>query len=198
MKKFIFPVILLCLAKGSFSQTFMHGVGLTVLGGTATKGNNNEITYAEGFTYSPRVNFIETESLSVSAGINLTLGISASSSTNNSSGAGASVGFVVNAPLMINLNMGRGSTKENEKKFGYFVGGGLGFHHGDFIASYIDEYGYENIGGKSINTFGVAANAGVRFGVGRTHKNIEVRLSYMKGFKDTKPNIFGIAGLFNF
>lgn len=33
---------------------------------------------------------------------------------------------------------------------------------------------------ESINYFAPAANAGVRIGVGRTHKNIEIRLSYIE------------------
>ena len=39
---------------------------------------------------------------------------------------------MINAPLIVNLNMGHGSTKDNTKKFGYFVGAGFGYHHGDF------------------------------------------------------------------
>ena len=94
--------------------------------------------------------------------------------------------------------MGRGSTKENRDKFGYFVGAGFGYHHGDFISTYIDAYGYDETISESINVFGPAANAGLRFGVGRKHQNIEVRFSYMKGLNDKKPNIFGVGCAFNF
>ena len=54
----------------------------------------------------------------------------------------ASVGFIVNAPFIINLNIGRGSTKDNTDKIGYFLGGGFGYHHGDFIITGTDDYGY--------------------------------------------------------
>ncbi len=205
MKKVILSGAFMLFISTSFCQTFMHGVGITVMGSTTARGNNSDIGFGEGFTYFPRVNFIETESLSVSAGIPLSVGISATTSSsydyygNYYSDGTSSIGFILNAPLIVNLNMGRGSTKENRQKFGYFVGAGFGYNHGDFLTdgiydpvtdTYTDTY--------SSNTYGPAANAGVRLGVGRKHKNIEIRLSYMKGINENKPNIFGLAGAFNF
>jgi hypothetical protein len=61
----------------------------------------------------------------------------------------------------------------------------------------VDDYN-NGVIARSSNTFGPDANAGLRFGVGRKHRNIEVRFSYMKGLNEDKPNIFGVAGLFNF
>jgi hypothetical protein len=199
MKKIILSgAVTLLFSFVSFSQTFMHGAGITIIGSTTAQGSNSDIGLGEGFTYFPRINFLENESLSVSAGIPLCVGISATTSydygyTNNS------IGFIINAPLIINLNIGRGSTKENQKRYGYFVGAGFGYHHDNFLTdsrynpatnSYVDNY-------KS-NTYGPAANAGIRIGVGRQHKNIEVRLSYMKGINESKPNIMGLAAAFNF
>ena len=195
MKKFMLAIALLLSLSSAFSQRFMHGVGITALVSTAS-GSGTSI--GEGFTYSARFNVIETENLALAIGIPLSVGISSNIYTSyNSSGYGSdvtSIGLVLNVPVIVSLNMGRGATKANRKKFGYFVGAGFGYHHGDFIT---DSYAYAN-GTYSSNDFGPAANAGVRFGVGRKHRNIEVRLSYMKGLNDTKPNVFGLAGLFNF
>lgn len=202
MKKIFLSVVLVFLLSPSFSQTFMHGVGITVIGSTTGQGSNSDIGFGEGFTYFPRINFVETEALSVSAGVPLVVGISATTGTTYDQYgyeySNSSVGFVLNAPLIINLNMGRGSTKENTKKFGYFVGAGFGFHHGDFLSDSYDPNTGDYIESYSSNTFGPAANAGIRLGVGRKHKNIEIRFSYMKGINENKPNIFGIAGSFNF
>jgi len=202
MKKIILFLVLFLIINISFSQTFMHGVGITVIGSTTGQGSNSDIGYGEGFTYFPRVNFLETESLSVSAGIPLSFGVSATTSTTYDQYGYAydnsSVGFIFNAPLIINLNMGRGSTKENRQKFGYFFGAGFGYHHGDFLSDIYDAVTDTYISSYSSNTYGPAANAGVRLGVGRAHKNIEIRLSYMKGLNESKPNIFGLAGAFNF
>jgi hypothetical protein len=194
MKKILLALFIALPFSGVFSQTFMHGVGVTVMGSSSNTFSNY---VASGFTYSPRVNFIENENLSVSVGIPLTVAIAIGLGNDYYSTGGfytdaSSVGIVVNVPLVVNLNMGRGSTKENRQKFGYFFGGGLAFHHGDFIDDYSDD------GTSTVNAFGPAANTGIRFGVGRKHKNIEVRFSYMKGLNESKPNIFGVAGLFNF
>lgn len=202
MKKIFLSVALAFVLSNTFSQTFMHGAGITIIGSTTGQGSNSDIGIGEGFTYFPRFNFVETEALSVSVGVPLVVGISTVTSTSyDPYGYGydnSSVGFVLNAPLIINLNMGRGSTKENTQKFGYFVGAGFGFHHGDFISDMYDPNTGDYIGSYSSNTYGPAANGGVRIGVGRKHKNIEIRLSYMKGLNENKPNVFGIAGAFNF
>lgn len=200
MKKIILLFALLFTAGTVFCQTFMHGAGVTVLIGSSKGG---DVTVAEGLTYFPRINFLETEALSVSAGIPLSIGVSANSSYYYSSSGGydsnpLSIGFVANVPLIINLNMGRGSTKDNTDRYGYFVGAGFGYHHGNFLTTQTDGYGYNYKFSESINSFGPAANAGFRIGVGRAHRNIEIRLSYMKGLNENKANLFGLAGSFNF
>lgn len=203
MRKLILSFCLCSAVSTAFSQSFMHGAGIVVLGGYTQSG---DFTFAEGFTYSPRFNFLENEKLSVSVGIPLSVGVSATTTTsytyngsNYNYGDDYSIGFVVNLPVIVNLNMGRGSTKENRTKFGYFVGAGFGYHHGDFITTdYYDQNGNIIDGTTTENNFGPAANAGLRFGVGKKHKNIELRFSYFKGLNDQKPNIFGISGLFNF
>ncbi len=195
MKKIVLLSALLFTACTAFCQTFMHGAGITVLVGSST---GSDVTVAEGVTYFPRFNFLETEALSVSVGVPLSVGISASGSYYSSNSGyyseAGSIGFVANVPLIINLNMGRGSTKDNSDRYGYFVGAGFGYHHGDFITTRSDG----NTGTESINSFGPAANAGFRIGVGRAHRNIEIRLSYMKGLNENKANLFGLAGSFNF
>jgi hypothetical protein len=46
--------------------------------------------------------------------------------------------------------------------------------------------------------WGPAGNVGARIGVGHGSHNIEVRFSYMKTLDDSKSNVIGIGGLFNF
>ena len=198
MKRFIVSVVLFFTTVTALGQSFMHGAGLTIF---VVSPRNGDVSVGEGFTYFPRFNFVETEVLSVSAGIPLTVGLTVSSSyyySSNGYSDDGSVGFVVNAPFIINLNIGRGSTKDNTDKMGFFLGGGYGFHHGDFIMIETDSYGYTNEVFKSTNVNGPAGNVGIRIGVGRKHRNIEVRLSYMKGTNENKPDIFGGGALFNF
>jgi hypothetical protein len=198
MKGFIVSLVLFFTTVTAIGQSFMHGAGLTIF---VVSPRNGDVSVGEGFTYFPRFNFVETEALSVSAGIPLTVGLTVTSSlyySSNGYSDDGSVGFVVNAPFIINLNIGRGSTFDNTDKMGFFLGGGYGFHHGDFIMTETDSYGYTNEVFKSTNIYGPAANVGLRIGVGRKHRNIEVRLSYMRGMNENKPDIFGGGALFNF
>ena len=119
-------------------------------------------------------------------------------SMNGYSSESNTLSFMFNAPLIINLNVGAGSTKENEKRFGFFVGGGFGYHYGHFNVIKTDEYGSIYVGDATLTTYGPAANAGFRIAVGSHQKNIETRFNYMKGMNEGKPSIFGMAALFNF
>lgn len=201
MKRIIAIAALLLMMNNAFSQTFMHGAGISIMGSTTGQGGNSDIGLGEGFTYFPRINFVETEQLSVSAGIPLSIGISAITTTTYS-GYGysekSSIGLMLNALLIINLNMGRGSTKENSKRYGWFIGAGFGYHHGNFLTDRYDPATNSYISSYTSNTYGPAANAGFRIGVGKKHKNIEIRLSYMKGINESRPNVMGLAAAFNF
>ena len=199
MKKIILSISLFFALNTAFSQSFMNGVGISSMFSTTSK----YFTFGGGFTYSPRFNFVETEKVSVSVGVPLTFALSISTTTTydnyySSQYDSTSVGFAFNAPLLVSLNVGRGSTKENREKFGFFISAGYGFHHGDYLVEGTDANGYTYVGSRSLNTNGPAGNAGVRFGVGKKSKNIELRFSYMKGLTGTQPDIFAVAGLFNF
>jgi hypothetical protein len=198
MKKlFISAILSICITTG-FAQSFMHGVGISIF---VTKIKTTEIGAFGGVTYSPRINFLETESLALSAGIPLSVGLSGAYSYNSMNGYSSesnTLRFMFNAPLIINLNVGAGSTKENESRFGFFAGGGFGYHYGHFNVIKSDEYGSIYVDDATLDTYGPAANVGFRIAVGSHQKNIETRFNYMRGMNDEKPSIFGMAALFNF
>jgi hypothetical protein len=199
MKKYALLVLLIFTVTLAFSQTFTHGVGVAVFVTTAKGGN---AAAAEGVTYSPRINFLEQPDFSLSVGIPLSVGISGSYSSNYNSQSGSTtdntLGFMANIPLIINFNFGAGSSPDNESRFGFYIGGGAGYHYGKYNVDTVDSYGGDYTYQATIKGFGPAANAGVRFGVGRGTHNVEARLTYMKSLDDSKANIFGIGGLFNF
>jgi hypothetical protein len=197
MKKSLLVFVVSMFTTGAaFSQSFMHGAGLNIFVATAPGG---KASVNGGVSYSPRFNFIEQDDLSVSVGIPFTVGVSGSYSASYNSSYGSSssntLSVMFNAPLLINLNMGAGSTKETKSRFGYFVGAGFGYHYGSYNLS--DALDYEDVATK-FSTMGPVGNAGVRFGVGSGSHNIEVRLQYMKGINDVKPNIFSAGAAFNF
>jgi hypothetical protein len=188
MKKIILSAILFLSVSMAFSQTFMHGVGIITFIQSAP-GYNTSVT--GGFTYSPRINFAETESSSFSVGLPFSLGLSAS--TNTYGGGTSSASVMADVPLVLNFNYGAGSSKDNADRFGFFLGAGFGYHYR--VSAYSD--GYNDYSDK-ISGFGPLGNAGVRIGVGRSGKNVEIKFSYMKTMDISKSNIISIGGLFNF
>lgn len=196
MKKIILIAVVLMAGFTGFSQSFMHGAGLNVFVANASGG---QTSVNGGVSYSPRFNFIEQEDMSVSVGIPFTVGASGSYNSRYSSQYGSSSGntlsVMLNAPLIVNLNMGAGATPESESRFGYFVGAGFGYHYGTYNIS--DIINGDDVTTK-FSTMGPVGNAGVRFAVGSGSHTVEVRLQYMKGINDVKPNIFSAGAAFNF
>ncbi|HTL08000.1 MAG TPA: outer membrane beta-barrel protein [Chitinophagaceae bacterium] len=195
-KTFFVTLVAVMAAAASSAQSFMHGAGLNVFVATAAGG---KAAVNGGVTYSPRFNFIEQPDMSVSIGIPFTVGVSGSYSASYSSQYGSSssntLSVMFNAPLLVNLNMGAGASKESESRFGYFVGAGFGYHYGTYNLS--DIINYEETSSK-FSTMGPVGNAGVRFAVGSGTHNIEVRFQFMKGINDVKPNIYSAGAAFNF
>lgn len=203
MKKIAFLATFVICAYTASSQSFLHGAGVGfMLSDPATPGINSKLFFT--LHYYPQVAFVETESFSVSAGIPLTVGLSGSYSANYSTRGDSyeenTLLALAQVPLMINFNGGAGSSKDNEQRFGYFIGGGFGYHTtgiGDVVTW--DVLGNEMVKEKQYSKgFGPAANAGVRIAVGSNQKSIEIRLSYMKGMKDYKPAMYGLNAAFNF
>lgn len=204
MKKILFALTFIVLVQSASSQTFMHGAGV---GFVVSRPKSSGLLDSKAFFtlhYYPQVTFVETESYSVSAGIPFTFGISGgyngSFSSRGDSYEENTLLALVQIPLMVNFNGGAGSTKENEQRFGYFFGGGFGYHStgiGDVTIT--DQFGNEIDTKKEYTKgFGPAANAGVRFAVGSHQKNIEVRASFMQGMSKYKPSMFGLNAAFNF
>src|SRR5271154_6393611 len=109
MKKTATLILLFFISAFGFSQSFMQGAGVAIF---VANVNNSDPAVVAGLTYSPRFNFVEMENMSVSVGVPLTAGVSAY--YNSMDDENSSLSFMVNVPLMINLNVGAGSTKENE------------------------------------------------------------------------------------
>lgn len=200
MKRLLVALTFITLVQSASSQTFLHGAGVGFNYSHPKSGLGDSKVY---FTlhYYPQVTFVENESFSVSAGIPLTVGLTgtfnASYSSRGDSYEENTLFTLVQIPLMVNFNGGAGSTKENEQRFGYFLGGGFGYHSTG-IGNLFDENGNEMDKKAYAKGFGPAANAGVRFAVGSHQKTIEIRASFMQGLKDYKPGMFGLNAAFNF
>lgn len=193
MKKIILFIVFLFGYLFIYCQHFMHGAGLTQF---LSSSSLAKAPFPFGLTYSARFNILETGKISVSIGVPIAIGIAADDKFLSKT---ASNGVAVNAPFLTNLNIGRGSTKKNKDRVGYFFGAGFGFNYTGInkrtyntnLTDYTSKF-------ESINKYGPAANAGMRFGVGRKHKNIEARFFYMRIINKNQFNLFGYGGVFNF
>lgn len=137
---------------------------------------------------------MENDTYAWSVGLPLSLGLSGSV---NSQGTGnSSVDFVFNAPLVVNFNMGAGSTRDNDSRFGFFGGGGFGYLYATLNGYSTDYLG--NPVSASVSSYGPVVDGGVRIGIGQSSHNIEIRGQFMKGIDASKANSFGIGALFNF
>ena len=187
MKKIILFVLFTGSFYFSFSQRFINGLGVCVF---STSGNGFGSFVTGGITYSPRVNFSESENGTFSVGLPLSIGIGYS----ENSGGVTSASAVFNLPLVVNYNYGCGSTRQNKDKLGFFAGGGFGYHAAAFVNN--DDYG-TNVT-SDIKAFGPVINTGIRMALGERGHNLEFKISYLKGLDVTSANIFGAALLFNF
>ncbi|MDP4131023.1 MAG: hypothetical protein Q8918_11565 [Bacteroidota bacterium] len=191
MKKTFFSALAVICVQLGFSQTFMQGIGVVTYIQSAP-GFTTSVT--GGITYSPKVSFLETDNSSLSLGIPFSVGASGSYNYSSYGGENNSLAVMLDAPLILNFNVGAGSSKAAESRFGFFVGGGFGYHTSSYSADdiYGDSYSEKMAG------FGPVGNLGIRIGVGQRSRNVEIRLSYMKTLDISASNIFGIGGVFNF
>ncbi|MBW8688298.1 hypothetical protein [Chitinophaga rhizophila] len=202
MKKF-FLLAAFCLTgiTVTHAQRFIHGVGT----GVFIDGSDRTTTKASTvLTYSPRFSFAETANTSVSVGIPLNVGVNGSAyyvfDGYEDYYEETSLGFMLNAPLMVNFNFGAGSSAGNKSRVGFFVGAGYGVHVGTTVyESYFFEGRYYESESHTETTTGPAGNIGIRIAVGaKKRHNIEINTFYMKGMSAHKPHIGGLTGIFNF
>lgn len=194
----VLAVISLSCTHFALAQRFKQGVGTLIAVETAaymdTKANF-------GITYSPALFFAEQGNTSFSAGIPVSVGFNEGYSSDdyiNGYYGSTSIGWMVDVPVILNFNYGAGARKGGHQRWGFFVGGGYGYH----LSTDNYYFNYDNNGDyktTSNSTLGITGNAGFRIGMGRHHRhNLEVKFSYMKGMTDYKPDVYGVNCIFNF
>ena len=202
MKKLFLLAAICAAATTAWSQSFQHGVGVGVY---IENMDYTDVLVGSTITYSPRINFAETEKMSISVGIPLTFGYAENYGDMydydyDYSFYGNTVSLLVDVPVMVNLNLWGGASKLSKQHVGAFIGAGYGYHYvterkyggynqnGDFIVG--------SIGG---NTFGPSFNGGMRIAVGRRRsKNIEIKMSYYRGINRDRVDSYGLGCAFNF
>lgn len=200
MKKLLLlAVIALSCIQPALAQRFKHGVGTLIAVETADYMDSKANF---GITYSPALFFAEQGNTSFSVGIPVSVGFSEGYDTDDDYIGGyyssTSIGWMVDVPVIVNFNYGAGARKGGSQRWGFFVGGGYGYHLSteNYYLYYDNNGDYPS---TSNSTLGITGNAGFRIGMGRHHRhNLEIKFSYMKGMTDYKPNVYGVNCIFNF
>jgi hypothetical protein len=127
------------------------------------------------FSYTPRFILSGGDNSSLTVGFPMGAGIGFLTSAGNATG----IAWGADAPVAFDYNMGNMSTPENEKKFGWYIGGGFGYMY----------TGYRVDGEtESINTYGPIGRLGIRFG---SNWRTTVGLFYKHGLDADKFKTFG-------
>ncbi|MBO9729426.1 MAG: hypothetical protein J7623_12390 [Chitinophaga sp.] len=212
MKRILLLAVICLTGLHTFSQSFMHAVGLSVF--VDHTSGLRKVTSA-AITYSPRYNMMENNRMSVSIGIPLSIGGSGGRGGTTDDGywiddvyyyTGTTTStpevkarWMIDIPLMINLNFGALSTKTNKQTFGFYVGGGFGYHYGPVNLDKIDRYGEHYKDSTMQNSYGPVGNAGLRINFSkRTREGLDLRFSYMKSVSKKQPEIYGITAMYAF
>ncbi|HTB27093.1 MAG TPA: hypothetical protein VK711_17100 [Puia sp.] len=178
----------ICYSCIVFSQSFKQGIGMTVM---FQPVHDYRVVGSVGFIYSPKYVFNEKEDSYLSLGIPMTL---AFSRLDDSNSVDLKLGIMVNLPLIFNYNYQPQIVDREGSRFGYFAGGGFGFHANQYTAA-----NDEGTITQQINGLGPVVNAGVRYAIVRRRVHtLEIRISYMKLFNANHTDIFGVGCLFNF
>ena len=166
MKK-IFVLPLLLITNQIFAQDHT-GIGYT--GATL----NSSYSVAGGLAFFVGKDIFKTPNSSFSVSTNFKLGIQdkigggliiplfllldqdgSASNVNTDNINGGTIHLFTELPLLLHYNYGLGSNKDSEKRFGFYIGGGMNYT----ITGYGDTAGYS----RSTSFFGCVMDGGVRF-----------------------------------
>jgi hypothetical protein len=213
MKKFVLLAVACLTGATAFSQSFMHAVGLSVfIDHTPRSGSITSVA----LTYSPRFNLMENKNMSVSVGIPLSIGGSGGRGGRQGDGyyiddvyyyyddngyeaPEVKARWMIDVPVIVNLNFGALSTKHNTSRIGFFVGGGFGYHYGPVNVFNLALRGNNYVDSTNQNLAGPVGNIGMRIRVSKySNEGIEIKGSYMKSVSRKQPDIYGITVMYAF
>ncbi len=148
----------------SAQTSFNHAIGLSLYGNEGIPG----------LMYAPRWNIAKlNDNTTLSIGTHFGINFEVYSESSNSI-------FVLDLPIMMELNFGHGSHSKNEKNSGQFIGLGYGF-------SEIDEFG---------SSEGIVINAGIRQKL--KGESVGLRLSYLYNLKSNGGNVVSFGLFYTF
>lgn len=167
MKKIaIITTLILIASKISFSQAnFSHAIGIGLYNCPA-------------IIYSPRINFAQIRiETTLSIGTHLAYGYKPDKYLNGHYS-------VYEIPIVMEMNMGCGSSPSATTNYGGFIGVGYAFNKMEYIND-----NYKDIN----NSSGIYFNFGIRTTTKKNYMRLGVRFSYLKNIISNNSDVFGIS-----
>ena len=179
MKKLFFLLITMTMCFAGYSEMqFHHGVGANYLINIKKGATGSAVE----LVYHPRLTFAHSDNMSVGAGIPLGFGFQFQASSFGGSGGA----LLIDLPAMLDLNFGHGSSADNDKSVGGYVG--VGFR-------YIYERIFGDFGG-SAQISGPGMLGGIRFNT-KNDLSFGVGVNYAYNLEG-KSNVIGFGAMYNF
>lgn len=194
MKRFLLSSLTTIVISSAFSQSLYHSVGLTSFS-SGFYGGGSQGGFAG--TYTASYHFMDLDNASLSVGMPLSVGFSLGENAESGMN-GNRMGYLVNAPVFVNYNMGAGSFRDNDSQLGFFIGGGMSYMFQTLNTTYYEGANGSQTTNTNISSFGPAANAGVRFAPGYSSHTAEIRIMLMRGMDNSRSKVFAIGASYNF
>jgi len=181
MKKFTIKLAIIAMAlfanfAAKAQVEFNHSFGFGTYASLNSGGG-----YA--ILYSPRLNLVElSDEMSLSVGTHLGAGLSGSANSRT----GGSGSFILDVPVMAELNLGHACSANSSVGFGGFLGAGFGYNR----MTYSDALGSDD---RAVT--GLVFNGGFRTNLIK-ETSVTLRVSYMLA-SDGKGDVFGLGLTYN-
>ncbi|HEX6333550.1 MAG TPA: hypothetical protein VFZ78_04930 [Flavisolibacter sp.] len=140
-------------------------------------------------SYYPQFNIMESGNAAISIGTPVSIGLSTyeASSTADEDG----IMFLADLPVMVDLKLGTGSTRDNTSKYGFFFGAGFGYTYTT------REYQYFNPSIGAVDqvkgvSYGPMTHIGVNFALGN-NLHYFIRLHAKYGLESVNFKSFGLT-----
>jgi len=204
MKKIVLLAVACIAGLPVFSQSSFFTLG-TQLFIDKSQGSSAFPSGTLNFYY--RYNLKEGNKKALSLGMPLSIGLGSlgsrtgTDSNGNEVYAPAKRWFLLDAPMIFNMNWGAGATKteadKSSSRMGYFAGGGLAYHLGPVnkVWEHVRDKNGPLYGPPKLRSaVGPVANAGFRMATGEG-LFLEFKLSYMKSLTKYNTDVYSMGML---
>ena len=161
-------------------RVFIDG-GLSLFAGSDTRSRN--VTFLPAFTIFPGVNFFQSKAFTVNAGLPISAGVSYEAESDN-------LYIGADAPLALTFGFGSAFNYQSPQKFGFFIGGGVGYHY-----CHNKTYDFDNVVvNTTLQMKGILFHTGFTLDYDKQNPGgIAIRFSWLSQYPEHNKNVIGLG-----